>query len=272
MPLRPQQDLTNEGCYNPASQGKVTLPQFRQLICDHCRNPVCVHAKWGTTPFDVRVQTWKERLFGEGRVVSDLSFPAHLQINENDFPDASRKALRLIVAAQRNDWEPIPDDDGTSVSDPSTTSKVDEAVKKLAEQRGQKAPEPPVPVTPEDELARDADEADKLMEDQADEELVIPEPEPRPEPEPEPQPEGWSEEELQRARRKDKDAGVNTRPPPSTRPGNTEMPAAGLMVGGEPPKNDPSKPVEDPWAPKKEKIIQPGSKVVLGGGKDGDDE
>lgn len=279
MPVRQQRDLTNDGCYNGAAQSKVTLKQFRELICDHCHNPECMHAKWGMTPFDLRVQTWQERLFGERREVSDLTLPRHLQIHQNEFPDATAKALKLIVSAAKNDWSYIPDDDGTRVAEPSTTSKVDDAVKKLAEKRGQKAPEPPpseVEPNPEEELARETEETVERLEEEADEELVIPgdeEPVEEPEPEPEPAPEGWTEEELERARRKDAEAGVGSRPPPSTTMGNTPMPAAGIMVDGKPPDpRAPKAPVHDPWAPRKDKVVEPGTKVVLGGGKKDDDD
>jgi hypothetical protein len=275
MPLKPQRDLTNEGCYNGAAQTKVTLPQFRELICNHCHNPECVHAKWGTTSFDVRVQTWRERLFGEGRQVSDLTLPRHLQIHQADFPDATAKALKLIISARNNNWDYIPDEDSNVIADPSTTSKVDEATRKLAEKRGQKAPEPPQPkpeaqTEPEKELAREAAEAAKRLKESPatleEEEVVSPQPEfdtPPEEAEPEPAdpPEGWTEEELERARRKDREAGVDRRP------GNTPMPAAGIMVDGSPPKKTTHKtaPKDDPWAPKNEKKVEPGTKIVLGG-------
>lgn len=276
MPLKPQYDLTNEGCYNTAARSKVSLPQFRELICNHCHNPECVHAKWGTTSFDVRVQTWRERLFGEGRQVSDLSLPRHLQINQTNFPDATAKALKLIVSARNNDWEYIPDDNTSIIADPNTTSKVDEAVRKLANKRGQKPPEQPSPeIDAEEDLAREAEEATKSLEKNpltlTEEEVVLPKPSfsnpPEPDTVPSKQiPEGWTEKELERARRKDREAGVDRRP------GNTPMPAAGIMVDGSTPgptkpKSDPE---EDPWAPKKVKVVQPGTKIVLGSSKEND--
>lgn len=280
MPVRPQRDLTNEGCYNTAAQSKVTLKQFRQLICDHCHNPECVHAKWGMTPFDLRVQTWKERLFGNQRIVSDLSLPRHLQIFNNEFPDATAKALKLIVSTARNDWSYVDDDGGggPKVSNPSTTSKVDEAVKKLAEKLGRKAPEPPpseTPLSPEERLEQESSDAEKQLEQEAEKTKEDREPADASAPDQVPQPEhsdgeSWTEEELDRARRKDEAAGLSRRPPPSLL-GNTPMPAEGFMLEG-PRSSSTKQPEHDSWAPKKkDTVVEPGSKIVLGG-KDKDDD
>ena len=241
MPLKPQQDLFNE-CYDGRAQSMVSPDEFQKMLCSHCRQPACRRAKWGRMTFDIRAQTWYERLFGEDRKISDLTDSQHLRINRNDFPDASHKERRMILAAVRNDWEHIPHDDGV-VLDQESTSLVDRAVEKLASIKGKKPPG----------VSEDDEDSDDV---------------------------GLSEADLRRARVLEAEAGLDTRPPitrvqkpaekiPAGRLLNTPIPAQGVMVGGA--KEVKEEKTEDPWAPKKrERVVKPGSSIRLG--KDGDDE
>jgi hypothetical protein len=228
MPRREQQDLTKE-CFDGHAQSKVTLAQFRELICSYCRNPDCVQAKWGQTPFDIRVQTWQERLYGEDRKVSDLSLPAHLMVAKNEFEDISHKVQRLLVSARNNDWEVVPEEESMMISDTSTTKAVDDAVRKLANLKDKKAPELPTP--------------EPVEEDEAEPDLLS-EPEPKPVPKPKPRTDGL----------------VNT--PIPFGGFNLDGTMAPKVKQGE--RAIPKQPERDPWAPNEDVVVKPGATVKLG--------
>lgn len=272
MPIRNRTDLTDE-CFGPEARRHVDLKQFRETCCNHCRNPDCLQAKWGRTPFDIRMETQVDRLLVNPQF-SDLTSPKHLLIHQQDFPDISHKMKRLMIAAKRNDWTYIPEEDGMKeTSGAEATSAVDRAVEKLARMRGK---EPPKPVATEPEPTPEPE--------------PLPEPEPTPLPEPEPplpEPERvpLTAAEERRARKLDKETGSNRVPTkPQGEPSthdlqqqiNSPIVPGGIMIDDAPaPKRDPNKPDDpDAWAPRRkpdERFVEPGTKVVLGDRKkDGD--
>jgi hypothetical protein len=55
--------------------------------------------------------------------------------------------------------------------------------------------------------------------------------------------------------------------PPPKPAVNTPMPQGGVMIGGAAPEPQPQAPAKDPWAIPKDKVVQPGARVTLKGGK-----
>jgi hypothetical protein len=74
---------------------------------------------------------------------SDLTSEKHRDLAQMAFDDISRKAMRLEIARQRQDWT-IPDapSDGVDkIASPETTDQFDEAVRALASAKGKKPPD-----------------------------------------------------------------------------------------------------------------------------------
>lgn len=121
---------------------KIDPKTFKETWCARCHRPECdlaVFAKMD--PMAHRNATWRERFFGTPQ--ADLTIPRFAQIAQRDFPSLLQKAMRLEISSRRgaHDWTvpEIPVLDGQVVVAPSsTTSHVDEAVKKLVH----RAPEP----------------------------------------------------------------------------------------------------------------------------------
>lgn len=279
MAKRRRLDLIQE-CYTADSQRQVSPEEFKKLICDHCRNPECTRAKWGYTHFDQRIETQVDRLLINPQF-SDLKLSKHVQISQTDFPDIRQKVERLIISAARNDWAPVEApspvvvaaerqfglDDGSedgedaSAASPEAQKAVNNAVRRLAQMRGKAVPEP----EPEPPRA------------------TRPEPEPDEPDEPEDE---MTEEERRRADRMDKEHGTNRVPPrkpqpPAQHPGvqqqNTQFaPMGGFVIDNRQGRQGNAKPAEpepaeDPWAPRKEKVMKKGENTVVIGGGDKDE-
>lgn len=138
---------------------KIDHKTFTETWCARCHRPECdlaVLAK--TDPMAKRNATWRERFFGLPQ--ADLSIPKFAQIAKTEFPSLLQKAMRLEISSRRgaNDWSipQIPVLDGQVVlASPSTTSHVEDAVKRLVHRdvpdRDVPAPDNLVEPDPEDE-------------------------------------------------------------------------------------------------------------------------
>lgn len=139
---------------------KIDPKTFTETWCARCHRPGCdlaVLAK--TDPMAKRNATWRERFFGLPQ--ADLSIPKFAQIAKTEFPSLLQKAMRLEISSQRgpSDWSipEIPVLDGQVVpASSSTTSHVDEAVKRLIH-RDAPVPDDPVEPSPEDEEEEEPD-------------------------------------------------------------------------------------------------------------------
>ena len=223
-----------EDLFSECFDRKVSPEEFKQVFCNRCRNPRCVLAGWSMDRFSERVLNQEQRLFQTEQ--ADPQDPRFQHLQEIEFPSLLRQAIRLNMADRRGDWS-LPEENvhlAPIAGEPASTQSsdlVEEAVRNLKpDAASTDAAAPP---------------ADSAGEDQAPAESAgTPEP-------PEP-----------------KQPAEHVSRPVHFNPvvGNTEESAHGLMVGGEePPTTDPKKPIHDPWAPKKEKVLKPGATVKMGG-------
>lgn len=143
---------------------KVDPKTFRDTWCARCHRPECDLAMFARTdPMAHRNATWREKFFGTPQ--ADLSIPKFAQIAKLDFPSLLQKAMRLEISTQRgrSDWSipEIPVLDGQVVTaSPSTTSHVDEAVKRLTHRDSPPEPEPE-PDEPEPDEPDEPDEPEE---------------------------------------------------------------------------------------------------------------
>lgn len=270
MSKRHRLDLIQE-CYTADSQRQVSPEEFKKLICDHCRNPECTRAKWGYTHFDQRIETQVDRLLVNPKF-SDLKLSKHVQISQQDFPDIRQKVERLIISAARNDWSPVEqaspivmaterqfglddgksDEEDASAASPEAQKAVNNAVRRLAQMRGKS----------------------------------VPEPEPQAKETEEPEEDELTEVERRRADRMDKEHGTNRVPPrkpqqpvqqPGVQPQNTQFaPMGGFVIDNRQGKQGNARPAapgptEDPWAPRKDRVMKKGENTVVIGGGDKDE-
>jgi hypothetical protein len=179
---------------------------------------------------------------------ADVSNPKYAQIRESDFPSLLHKAIRLEVADRIGDWEPVPEIDISNgrdeIAKSSTTSTVDEAIKKMAEMQGK--PEPDLPDPKEAMLESFQEDTEKIISDIEEEsEALAPE---------EPDTSDTPEE-------------PDTPEPP--RPNAVRMntnPAAGIMIGGGSGSSAPQyKKPKDPWEVNPNEVkVEPGAKIRMG--------
>lgn len=139
---RQKRDLL-AGCNEP---GKAWFNrddhEFIKAYCTICKNADCMRARGAVSPWHTRMAEQVDYLLNDPDF-SELSSPEHRDLAQMAFDDISRQAMRLEVARQRQDWT-IPDEptDGVDkVASPATTDQFDDAVRKLAEAKGKKAPE-----------------------------------------------------------------------------------------------------------------------------------
>ena len=124
---------------------KLPAVEFMQIFCNRCRNSACQRAGWGKSVFQNRVSTQVERLL-ENPKYADMGNPKYAQIRAIDFPDMLQKALRLEISDRKGDWcipEIAVTDGVVEKAKGQTTDSVDEAIKKLAEAKGNEAPDLP---------------------------------------------------------------------------------------------------------------------------------
>jgi hypothetical protein len=227
-------DLLEE-CLADLGQQEKNYQAFQETFCQHCRNPQCVHAKWAQDKFGARVSKQVERVFNPVRI-DPKSVPKYAILP--DFVSMVQEAMRLEIADRRGDWE-IPDvpivDGRPQVAQPSVTSAVDDAVRRLAYVKGKEDPNLPDP----EQAAREG----FVQETQAMMQTVVP-----------PAPESKEESETL--------SPVPPPIPPGKAPGmgNIPVPPGGIMLK----VSKPSTPPVDPWTPvEKVPIVPSGAKIQL---------
>jgi hypothetical protein len=116
--------------------------EFMKIHCRICKNADCVRAKGAISPWLTRMAEQVDYLLNDPQF-SDLTSEQHRNLAQMAFDDISKKAMRLEIARQRQDWT-IPDgptDGVDKVAAPETTDQFDDAVRALAEAKGKKSPE-----------------------------------------------------------------------------------------------------------------------------------
>lgn len=284
------QDLTDR-CLSEAAKIEErtarasTTEELRKKYCDRCMNQICGHAKrsalfslWGQ-----RMLTQEDRLLNNPNF-ADENDPRFDLIRRLNFQDMAHRAVQMEVADRRGDWQvpniPKPQSlvlpgQGQIADLPPApslqTETVDEAVRALAAARG-KAVDLPPPVRDADReigtiggdtlamRGREAPQGFGFIEGKEPQQEDMPaaaQPEPKPKPQPRPRPKA---------------------PPPARKPGNTPMPAAGLMLGGHMAgadylRDEGSQGGDDPWSVPPShrggaKKVDVGATIVLGGDDD----
>lgn len=235
----------------PVSQ--VSAEDFKKVVCATCRNIECINSPYsGMSQWEARVLTQMERLF-ENAQFSDLSLPAHAQIHEMDFPDLLAKAQRVVYATRTGEWLDTNEEIPVVHQGSKSATAVSDAVKAL---RGGAEPKSrdPVPEKIEDPKAPPGVEVHRIPDPEEEE----PEQEPTPTPEPplEPEPErqvvtSGTKKIVQRPQQQHRQQG-------------------GTMIGGDaPPIHEEKRQQEiDPWAPPKERKVNVGGTVKMGGNND----
>jgi len=134
--------MKNEDLFDECYDRQVTLKEFKEVFCNRCRNPRCIHAGWAVDQFGERVHTQADRLFNTP--LADPLNPRHQHLHEVEFPSLLRQAVRLNLADKRGDWS-LPEENvhlapiaGEPASDESS-ALVDQAVRNL---KPEGAPEP----------------------------------------------------------------------------------------------------------------------------------
>jgi len=213
--------------------------EFQKQFCVYCRNPYCQHAEWAVDKFSARIVTQPDRFFKPTQLDPENPQFSHLK----DFMEITKEVLQIHMANQ-DDWDvEVPITDGVDkTASEGTTNAIDEAAKALAKSKNKELniPEPEKEVEDKfSEIPGEVTNPDEIL-------AILDEPEPtidEPKKEPEAQ-----------------DA-----PAPSRDLGNTENPKHGIMIGGD---NRPEIIPDDPWAPPspgKEKKVEPGAKIIMGG-------
>jgi len=213
--------------------------EFQKQFCVYCRNPYCGHAHWAVDKFSARVATQPDRFFNPTQLDPKNPRFAHLK----DFMEMTKEVLQTHMAKQ-DDWGvEVPITDGVEkTASKGTTDAFDEAAKALARSKDKELniPEPEKGIVEDfPEISEEVVNPDEVL-------AVLDEPEPEP-----------VEETSEQAA---------VQGPPRNL-GNTENPKHGIMIGG---GDKPELLPDDPWAapsPGKEKKVEPGAKIIMGGGK-----
>jgi hypothetical protein len=119
--------------------------EFISVFCNRCRNLECVHSGWSEDAFGRRMSTQAERLLNNPNFAG-VEHPKFAMLQEADFPNLLREAMRLEISARKGDWEipEVPITDGQDETAKGTTSDaVDDAVRALAQARGGGEPDLP---------------------------------------------------------------------------------------------------------------------------------
>ncbi|MEC7108996.1 MAG: hypothetical protein VXX11_03185 [Planctomycetota bacterium] len=86
---------------------RASPTEFKEVFCNRCRNPVCVHAQWGQDKFTARNAMQEAKLFNPS--FADTSNPKYASLRQRDFPSLFREAIRLHRADEIGDWS-LPED------------------------------------------------------------------------------------------------------------------------------------------------------------------
>lgn len=211
--------------------------EYQQQFCVYCRNPYCEHARWAVDKFSARIAAQPDRFFNP--IQQDPNNPQFRHLV--DFTELTREALRIYMAAQ-DDWGvEVPVTDGVDKTAPKgVTNSVDDAARILASANNRDLKIPSPEESPEGKTFPPIPEEEPIQEEPIPESTQAPE---------------------------------TITPPVSLQKnapntlGNTDNPKSGIMIGGD------SKPLaepDDPWgapSPNKEKKVEPGAKIIMGGGK-----
>lgn len=277
-------------CY-AGPQRKLSGPEdFKRTYCNRCRNVECERSVVNDSLWIHRMDTQADRLLFNP-VFANPSDPDFYDLRKMEFRDMVQKALRLEIASQRGDWEPVSEAEvreyaerDSTEANPAMFEDASEDLDRLAAEAEAALGVLEVPEAAEPE-AEDEDgeplwtvligkaryevnlwdegwtctckaftlgQQNPCKHITEAQRLYTP-PEPEPEPTPPPTP--------------PKPQGPRVQPHIG---GNTRFPSGGVMIDGTPPPSAPTtRPGEDPWAPKatnRDNVIKPGSKVILGGG------
>jgi len=127
---------------NECNSKHISPQEFMSIFCNRCRNSACVHSRWSEDSFSRRMSTQVERLLTNPNIAG-MEHPKYAMLQEADFPNLLREALRLEISAKKGDWE-IPITDGESeIAKGTTSDSVDDAVRALAKARGTEEPDLP---------------------------------------------------------------------------------------------------------------------------------
>ena len=74
------------------NEHSVPLAQFQEQFCSRCVQPECSRSLHGTTKFDRRVASWRERLFTQ---------VPHMSQEDPRFPLIAGKQFKMIQVAQK---------------------------------------------------------------------------------------------------------------------------------------------------------------------------
>ena len=224
--------------YAECNVGGAPVDEWKELFCNHCINPECSRSLFGQSKFDLRVNTWKERLFTD--------VPTMEQDDPRFEGISAQKFMEMAAGGplEVSSWAEVPTESVQAVK-PVSGLKPPEPLPE---------PEPPAPVK---------------------EEVAPPEPDPEPEPvraaEPEP---SWKDPEI----KPPEPPAPAPQPPPATRsrqPSRQSVlantPAQPRILQGAKPPSDPWEPPRaDPWATPVsgnsagEVVVKPGAKVKVG--------
>lgn len=91
---------------------KVTDKDLRRFVCWACRNTECDHAKNADIPWTERMKTQMEKMFGSLRVTASPDDPRWEHLQDIEFPNLLREAIRLEVADRKGDWSVPEFEDG----------------------------------------------------------------------------------------------------------------------------------------------------------------
>lgn len=217
------------GCME--SLGERNEKPFMETFCSHCRNIECDHAGWAEDKFGRRIAKQPDRMFNPRQ--ADPRLPKYA--NLVNFVDNLREALRQEISDRRGDWT-VPEvpllDGSTDVSRLASTQALDQAARQLALGRGMEL-DLPDPVKAATDAFVEETKAMLPEEPESDPVLVTP---------------------------------LTVPSSPSAAPGNTPIPAEGIVIGGGPAPE--SKQELDPWAaPKPDTAtkVEPGARIRLGG-------
>ncbi len=251
-----KKDLFDE-CYD----GRVPAAEFKQVFCDHCRNPTCALAQWETDKFGNRVRSQMDRLFNPH--MADLNNPKYNRLRENDFPSLFREAIRLETADRVGDWS-IPTENVVlaNISPQTATNEsqdlVEEAVRSL---KGKDQGDQPKTEKPAQEASEPNVGDQQFTEAKTD----------RAESAQETIPNRSSNKENFETKPPKKEKPTET-PPPKVGVNsqkNTDFPD-GFVIGGELPSQDfdseksKKRRVLDSWGSTDSKVVEPGTKIKMG--------
>ena len=115
---------------------------FMDTFCKRCRNKTCVNAGWSKSSFEERVATQADRLLVNPRRAGSDD-PRFVAIRAQHFVEI---AEAIILAKREDPWA----GPGVHLAEPDsaqvTSAVVEDAVAKLSEARGKKAPVEVIPV------------------------------------------------------------------------------------------------------------------------------